>query len=103
MMILESDSLPAHPLKRLILIIINSLPFHVDIAIQYKIHRVAPSRNCAANVLFLDSYFPGQYSARFRNTKIKKKYNHPCKDSEGKRWQLFYFKDKTALITFKFL
>ena len=35
--------------------------------------------------------------------KKKMKSSHPCKDSEGKRWQVFYCKHATALITLQIL
>ena len=95
MMILESDSLPAHSLKSFILLIIV---FHFNLILQFMKNKQSGSTTTYVQLTFwsFDSNFPGQHAARFRNTKKKMKSSHPCKDSEGKRWQVFYFKHATG-------
>ena len=68
MMILESDSLPAHSLKSFILLIIV---FHFNLILQFMKNKQSGSTTTYVQLTFwsFDSNFPGQYAARFRNTK----------------------------------
>ena len=74
MMILESDSLPAHSLKSFILLIIV---FHFNLILQFMKNKQSGSTTTYVQLTFwsFDSNFPGQYAAglTFRNTNNKKR------------------------------